>query len=61
MLKTTGFLDKSQYDADKQNLKKIENVDNEVLVYWLTAGSVKRLMQIQKLQKLKLKYLVLLV
>ena len=40
---TTGLADKSQFDNDKQNLgKQVEDVDNEILVYWFTTGLVKK-------------------
>ena len=43
LLSTTGLADKSQFDNDKQNLgKQVEDVDNEILVYWFTTGLVKK-------------------
>ena len=39
----TGLVDKSQFDNDKQNLgKQVEDVNNEILVYWVTTGLVKK-------------------
>ena len=57
--KNSGLVVKTQYELDKQDLeKKIEDVEKKIL---RTKGMVKSLIATWKLQRLKTRYLVLLV
>ena len=53
---TTGLVNRLKYDIDEQNWEKgIENADKKLIIQF----KLKKLFVIRKLQRLKIKYLVL--
>ena len=53
---TTGLVNRLKYDIDEQNWEKgIENADKKLILQF----KLKKLFMIRKLQRLKIKYLVL--
>ena len=56
---TSGLIAKIQYDLNNQDIKK--NIEHVVKKTLNTSGLSRRLITIQKLQRLKMRYLVLLV